>query len=1339
MAPNSPTKASAARAATFNNNNTAGSTHTRSTSTTANKSSSTTTTSSRVLRNPKSSSTLSRAKSSGTGAGSGGDASTATTTDESYFSLTSSSTLSSSSRAPSRHGTTAASGAGLGGAGRDAARETRSRTRAALQNNTNRPMPSQRGATTAPKGGAAEETGTSASAKAASKASMGSMSPPLPSSSTPSTSPALVSSASLAFGGVSGGGGRVKAQAKALESVPSGGLASSATCGIISSSAAAAHPGAPSLQHKSSTSSLLRAAGGVGVAAALVGTGGGAAAGLVVEGVGAKVRAGVAKKLAPSKLSCFEVEDTEGVKAYLRIRPSPQENKEYAEPYIQVLNETQVLMKPPREAGGHTSTIRARVHAASPPTKYTFTRVFAPTIPAALTSPTLSSPKKPSATAATSTTTTNDQASFFQHTTLPLVKNLLSGESGLIFTYGVTNSGKSYTVLGGGRKNEAGILPRALDVVFNSIQGRQIDDSLGQIRPRGLVGVEIVPPGAGEDGTDASAGSAAGGGEPNTTVKGSAASGRPFVVPASANQRRNATPIGRLASSSSAVSAGSPPSGISTSTTITPAAAAAAAAAPMPVYDSEPTTIPIDKNYRYSVWVSFVEVYNEKLFDLLDVAVGDLPGSNAGAGAVAGGSGSGSASARSSVASVASGAGTQVKGSGGLAASFGLPRSDSMRGSNWSIAASPASERGSGSGEYLQPSPVPQQQQHITLNRRPLTLKNDPNPNAGGKYVAGLSEHRVSSAQEAQGLLQRGTENRVVFGTLANRMSSRSHGVFTIKVIREHAGEAAAARKAGARLPERVFYTSRLSIVDLAGSERASNTGLMSGERLKEAGNINKSLMCLGQCLETIRKNQARMASLIPVPMSVDSAFGGGTSPGAVGGTPSMKRRLSVVPFRHSKLTELFQSFFPGSDATSGGAGGARSSGMLGGGGGPGGAGRAVMIVNANPYDTGYDENSHVMRFSAVAKDVQTLSRGHGLPVPVYSNAVGGAGGGNSVPSSVSVPAFGGSVGRGFIPPIRFAPDPPLPGRAGAAMSAAAGSAARIPVPSSSPSKRAQPMAAGAGVSGARGVAGATATGGAATGSGGRGGVPTAAGTAGPDPIEIGSEGPEVTIVEISDDEDDEDSDAFVDMLVEKHEELRQRLHECEVNAYLIEERVRAEMAEQMEVRMREMERMYMDRLMNDAAASEAFMNRKLDLLAGELDRERMRSGRTSPIKRSSATSSKNADGDPMTPTQARVASALPEEVSYDVSAAEVEDSLALDEDEEEEEEEDDSEDLTVDDDEEEEEDEKEEEDESLGVIHSRRRTPAGGNHQDDDEDDDDELADAQAGQKEGHSVYLPA
>ena len=33
------------------------------------------------------------------------------------------------------------------------------------------------------------------------------------------------------------------------------------------------------------------------------------------------------------------------------------------------------------------------------------------------------------------------------------------------------------------------------------------------------------------------------------------------------------------------------------------------------------------------------------------------------------------------------------------------------------------------------------------------------------------------------------------------------------------------------------------------------------------------------------------------------------------------------------------------------------------------------MIVNVNPYETGYDENTHVMKFSAVAKGVMTVKK----------------------------------------------------------------------------------------------------------------------------------------------------------------------------------------------------------------------------------------------------------------------------------------------------------------------------------------------------------------------------
>lgn len=49
-----------------------------------------------------------------------------------------------------------------------------------------------------------------------------------------------------------------------------------------------------------------------------------------------------------------------------------------------------------------------------------------------------------------------------------------------------------------------------------------------------------------------------------------------------------------------------------------------------------------------------------------------------------------------------------------------------------------------------------------------------------------------------------------------------------------------------------VFF--RLSLCDLAGSERCKDQ--KSGDRMKEANNINTSLHTLGRCIAALRQNQ---------------------------------------------------------------------------------------------------------------------------------------------------------------------------------------------------------------------------------------------------------------------------------------------------------------------------------------------------------------------------------------------------------------------------------------------------------------------------------------------------
>ena len=97
------------------------------------------------------------------------------------------------------------------------------------------------------------------------------------------------------------------------------------------------------------------------------------------------------------------------------------------------------------------------------------------------------------------------------------------------------------------------------------------------------------------------------------------------------------------------------------------------------------------------------------------------------------------------------------------------------------------------------------------------------------------------------------------------------------------------------------IQTARLTLVDLAGSERTKHTHT-SGERLREAGNINKSLMVLGQCMETLRANQRTLAR----------SLGQGVAPGSRLDTRDVKRGLALVPFRHSKLTEVLMDYFVG-------------------------------------------------------------------------------------------------------------------------------------------------------------------------------------------------------------------------------------------------------------------------------------------------------------------------------------------------------------------------------------------------------------------------------------------
>jgi kinesin family protein 6/9 len=105
----------------------------------------------------------------------------------------------------------------------------------------------------------------------------------------------------------------------------------------------------------------------------------------------------------------------------------------------------------------------------------------------------------------------------------------------------------------------------------------------------------------------------------------------------------------------------------------------------------------------------------------------------------------------------------------------------------------------------------------------------------GSVFVKGLQKPIVNSEEEALALLFQGETNRAVGEHQMNRVSTRSHCVFTIYIQQRSRIESSA----------KVIH-SKLNLVDLAGSERVGKTA-SRGQTLQEAKYINKSLSFLEQ------------------------------------------------------------------------------------------------------------------------------------------------------------------------------------------------------------------------------------------------------------------------------------------------------------------------------------------------------------------------------------------------------------------------------------------------------------------------------------------------------------
>uniref|UniRef100_A0A8C9FRW8 Kinesin family member 20B n=1 Tax=Pavo cristatus TaxID=9049 RepID=A0A8C9FRW8_PAVCR len=371
---------------------------------------------------------------------------------------------------------------------------------------------------------------------------------------------------------------------------------------------------------------------------------------------------------------------------------------------VSLEDSTSVILRPPKSS---LSRLREKT-VGQTIQKFTFSRVFGPEA---------------------------TQEEFFEGTMKQPVQDFLEGCNRLVFTYGVTNAGKTYTFQG--TEDDVGILPRTMDMLFKTIGGRLYSKmDLKPIRWRDYI--KLTKDEVREE----------------TAVKNS---------------------LLRLTKEI--------PSDILT----------------VSLKRSEPSSGNFSK---FSVWVSFFEIYNECFYDLL------------------------------------------------------APMSNDKK-------------------------------------KRTLHLAQDIQ---GYSYVKGLQWVQVSDSKEAFRLFKLGQKHQSFASTRLNTCSSRSHSVFTIKVLKIEDLE----------MP-RVTRVNELSLCDLAGSERYTKTR-NEGDRLKESGNINTSLLTLSKCIILVQ---------------------------------------SHIPFRESKLTHFLQGFFSGK-------------------------GKIHMLVNISQCASACDETFNVLRFSAIAQKVIT-------------------------------------------------------------------------------------------------------------------------------------------------------------------------------------------------------------------------------------------------------------------------------------------------------------------------------------------------------------------------------
>nr|XP_007160373.1 hypothetical protein PHAVU_002G316200g [Phaseolus vulgaris]ESW32367.1 hypothetical protein PHAVU_002G316200g [Phaseolus vulgaris] len=165
-----------------------------------------------------------------------------------------------------------------------------------------------------------------------------------------------------------------------------------------------------------------------------------------------------------------------------------------------------------------------------------------------------------------------------------------------------------------------------------------------------------------------------------------------------------------------------------------------------------------------------------------------------------------------------------------------------------------------------------------------------------GLAVPDASLFPVKLPSDVIKLMEIGLKNRAIGATAMNERSSRSHSVVSVHVT-------------GKDLKTGCTMVGNLHLVDLAGSERVDRSEV-TGDRLKEAQHINKSLSALG-----------------------DVIF-------------ALSQKSSHIPYRNSKLTQLLQTSL-------------------------GGQAKTLMMVQINSDVSSYSETSSTLKFAERVSGVE--------------------------------------------------------------------------------------------------------------------------------------------------------------------------------------------------------------------------------------------------------------------------------------------------------------------------------------------------------------------------------